>query len=217
MLVTQDQIVALLTGTGAFLEDHFVLKSGRHGDAYVNKALITTDTGVTEFLCAIIAFHFRDKGMELVAGPTVGAVPFTQWIADWLTRFTGKKVAAIYVDEGDDSERILKRGYKDMVDGKKVLGIEDILTTGGSAKKTVDALTEAGANVVGLAAIVNRNPEENTAEFFGVPELLCLVSRPFPDYDAGECPLCASGTPINVEVGHGAAYVKEHGQPKAKE
>jgi orotate phosphoribosyltransferase len=102
--------------------------------------------------------------------------------------------------------RIFRRGYDALVAGRRVLVVEDILTTGGSARTVVQAVEKAGGTVVGVAALCNRGGV--TADLLGSPQLYSLASVPLESWSAEECPLCASGVPVNTRLGKGAAFVK---------
>ncbi len=178
-----------------------VYNSGRHGEAYVNKDALYTSTEDTSSVCKLIAEHFASAAIDVVAGPTVGGVILTQWVAHHSTfRPSGQRPAAIYAEEVDGL-RVFRRGYADFIPGRRVLVVEDILTTGGSARKVVDAVRAAGGEVVGLGALCNRGGI--TAETLGVPELYALTALPLGSWDAADCPLCRAGVPINTKVGKG--------------
>lgn len=99
----------------------------------------------------------------------------------------------------------IKRGQAKHIAGKtKVLVVEDILNTGGSAALTVKAVREAGGEVVAVGALVNRGGV--TAEGLGVPYLVSLLNVTMSAWDETECPLCPD-TPINTEVGHGKEFL----------
>lgn len=103
---------------------------------------------------------------------------------------------------------VLKRGFNVDVRGKRVLGGEDILTTGGSAAKTVQAIEGAGGIVVAMAALVNGG--RVTADKVGASELFALLSIERQQYSEDDCQthgLCARGVPINTDLGHGSAFL----------
>ncbi len=103
---------------------------------------------------------------------------------------------------------MLKRGFSEDVRGRRVLAVEDILTTGGSARGTARAIIDAGSILVGLAALVNGGGV--TAVKIGVDRLEALVNIERQIFTEEECALhglCAQGIPINVEIGHGAAFL----------
>ena len=109
-----------------------------------------------------------------------------------------------------------KRGYDKRIRGKRVLAVEDVLTTGGSALRSIEQTRNSGGIVVGLGVLCNRGGV--TPEKVGnVPDLFALVNVKMDAWDRGECLLCDEGVPINKEVGHGREYVEKHGQPVKKE
>jgi len=185
---------------------HFVYTSGKHGATYINKDAIYPDILAISKLCAILASHFADSGAQVVAGPTVGGVVLTQWVAYHLIGAGHDEVVAVFAEEAEDKTRIFKRGYDKLVAGKNVLVVEDVLTTGASVKKVVDAVVKLGGRPIGVAALCNRGNIEAAA--LGVRELFSLVNLPMQSWEAKDCPLCKKGVPVNVEVGKGSAWVK---------
>jgi len=115
------------------------------------------------------------------------------------------------LDETNDPKAedtfVLKRGYDKIVKGKKVLITEDVLTTGGSVAKSIQAIREAGGEVVGAVAICNRGGV--TAEMLGIPFLTAFMNIDLPSWPEDECPMCKADKPINVEVGHGKKYLEQ--------
>ena len=132
-----------------------------------------------------------------------------QWTAHHLTQRTGRDVLAVYAEEEIDEQgkrRVFRRGYDDLVRGRRVLVVEDILTTGGSVRMVVDAVQQAGGTVVGVGALCNRGAI--TAEQLHAPRLYALSDIPLESWAAEECPLCRSGVPVNTRIGKGAAFVR---------
>lgn len=100
----------------------------------------------------------------------------------------------------------IKRGYAELVSGKNVLVVEDVLTTGGSAKKVIEATRFAGGNVIGLGVLCNRGGI--TPEDVGnPPKLFSLLNLKLDAWDEKDCPLCAENIPINIVVGKGKEYL----------
>jgi orotate phosphoribosyltransferase len=95
------------------------------------------------------------------------------------------------------------------VKGKKVLVVEDLTSTGGSVKKVVDVVREAGGEVVAVSVMVNRNPEEVNSEMFG-SEFAALGEMKVAAYEEVECPMCKKGVPVNTQVGHGKKYLEKN-------
>ncbi|HBE90253.1 MAG: hypothetical protein A3E37_02320 [Candidatus Andersenbacteria bacterium RIFCSPHIGHO2_12_FULL_46_9] len=101
---------------------------------------------------------------------------------------------------------VIRRGYdKDCV-GKNVLVVEDVLTTGGSAKKVINVTRQLGGKVVGLGVLCNRG-SVTPADVADPQELFALVNVKLDAWDEATCPLCAKGVPINTDVGKGLEYL----------
>lgn len=103
---------------------------------------------------------------------------------------------------------VLKRGFDKDVGGKRVLEVEDILTTGGFAARTAEAIVGAGGILVGLGVLANIGGV--TASGVGVDRLEALMKIEQELFSEEECActgLCAKGIPVNTEFGHGAAFL----------
>lgn len=201
-----DAVLGLLEKVGALLRDsHLVYTSGRHGRAYVNKDAIYPHTALTSELCDEIARRFEKDRIEVCLAPAIGGVILSQWTAHHLSRRTGKEVLGVYAEKTETGDGfVVRRGYDKLTAGRRVLVLEDVLTTGISVKRTVDAVRAVGGDIIGVAALCNRGgvtPED----LGGVPRLDSLVEISLDSWDASECPLCKSGVPVNTSVGKGKA------------
>lgn len=183
---------------------HFVYTSGKHGHTYINKDAVYPHTDLVRQLCEEIARQCPWQ-VEVVAGPTVGAVILSTWVAHFLSEMTGRPILSVYAEEDAEKNRIFRRGYDALVRGRSVLVVEDILNTGGSARKVVDAVKKLGGKVAGVFGLCNRGGV-GPDEVGGVP-VKALVDVKFEMWDAAECPLCAKGVPINTAVGKGAEFL----------
>ena len=194
-------INAIITDT------HVVYASGKHGNAYVNKDAVYPHTEKISALCRMIAEKFKGKGVEVVAAPTIGGVILSQWVAHFLSKFDKREVLGVFSEEkidGGEKTRFFKRGYNKLIPGKKVLVVEDILTTGGSVKKVIDAVKGLGGDVVACAALVNR--EKVSGEMLGA-KLTSLIEINLDAWDEKDCPLCKKNVPVNIEVGKGREWL----------
>lgn len=195
---------ALFRSSGAFREGHFQLKSGRHGDAYVEKFQVLQDPSATSELCGFIAQHGRDHDgaplVELVAGPTTGGVI--------LAFETGRQlgVRAIFAEEvrGDDgtTRREFRRGFH-IERGERVLLVDDILTTGGSLLAMLPAVEAMGGEIVECVVLVDRSGGKATLTSPATGRtypLRALWQLELPTYEAGAetCPRCADGTALHT-------------------
>lgn len=176
---------ALLRSTGAMLEGHFQLTSGRHSGTYIEKFRIMENPPATTAMCGMIADHYRDSGAELVVGPALGGVILAFETARQLG--TG----SIYAEKDGQGGLFFDRGFK-IEPGQNVIVIDDVLTTGGSVRKTLDVVREAGGNVVGVAFLIDRT---NGGVDFGVPFYACH-SMSVESFPPDDCPLCRQGLPL---------------------
>lgn len=171
----------------ALLRGHFQLASGRHGDTYIEKFKILQWPDLTEGLCVDIANRFRGE-TNLVAGPTTGGVILSYETARQLGL---RGVIAERKDDGPGRE--FKRGFE-VGPGDRVLVVDDILTTGGSIREVLDAVRERGAEVAGVAVMVDRSGGKTD---FGVPFHACLTLS-IASWLPAECPKCAEGVPLTI-------------------
>jgi len=195
------QVGAVITGS------HIVYKSGKHGTAYVNKDAIYPHTVATSRLCRAIADQFVRDNVEVVIAPAIGGVILSQWVAHHLTEMSGHEVFGVYAEkvEGGDTFAI-RREYDKLVSGRRVLVVEDVLTTGGSARKVVEAAREAGGNVVGLGVLCNRGAI-TLEDVANPPKLFALVNVTLYPWDEANCPFCVQNVPVNTSVGHGREFL----------
>jgi orotate phosphoribosyltransferase len=224
--VDQQQVLEVLGSVNAVITgSHIVYASFKHGDAYVNKDAVYPHTFSTSDLCLEIARRFQGHGVEVVVAPAVGGVILSQWVAYHLTGLrdrTEPGALCIYAEKetvplvddpegrgrrcfAETGEFVIKRGYDKLVSGKRVLVVEDVLTTGTSARKVVDAVKKLGGIVVGVAALCNRG--QITPTMLDAPELNALVDVKLAAHEEAECPLCRQDVPINTDVGRGREYL----------
>jgi orotate phosphoribosyltransferase len=173
---------SLLRSTGAVLEGHFKLASGRHSGIYVEKFRIMENPEATSTLCAMIAEHFRNAEATVVVGPAMGGVILAYETA----RHLGLR--SIFTEKDRDGVHHFDRGFA-VARGQPVLVVDDVLTTGGSVKRVLTVLEETGANVVGVGFLIDRT---SGGVDFGVPLYACH-SMSVVSYAPDECPLCKQG------------------------
>ena len=204
--MNRQEVLQVLYEVGAVITNsHIVYTPGRHGTAYVNKDAVYPHTRITSALCLAIAEEFADRSVEAVIAPAVGGVILSQWTAHHLSEITKIEVLGVYAEK-EGGIFVIKRGYDKLVTGRNVLVVEDVLTTGGSAKKVIEATRALGGNVVGLGVLCNRGgimPQDVA----NPPDLFALVDVKLDSWAEEECPLCAEGVPINTEVGKGREFL----------
>jgi orotate phosphoribosyltransferase len=180
--------------------NHLVYTSGRHGSEYVNKDALYPHTEIISQLCYFIAQEFAKERIERVLAPALGGIVLTQWTAHHLQALTGEPVLAVFAEKAETPEGfVLKRGYEKLVPGKRVLILEDILTTGGSVKKVVELTQGLDAEIVAVAALCNRGGIQ--ASQIGAPRLFSLAEISLESWEAADCPLCKKGVPLHPTLG----------------
>jgi orotate phosphoribosyltransferase len=182
--MTRDELLDLYRRSGALLEGHFRLSSGLHSTGYLQCALVLQYPQHAEALGRALADRVRDLRATVVMSPALGGVV----IGHEVGRALG--VRAIFA-ERQDGVLMLRRGFV-LSDNDRVLVVEDVLTTGGSTRETMQVARAAGGQIVGAASIVDRS---SGSASFDVP-FVSLLDIDLPTYQPDACPLCAQGLPV---------------------
>ena len=182
--MTRDEVLDLFRRSGALLEGHFRLTSGLHSPGYLQCALVLAHPESAEKLGRAIGDLTRAQRPTVVLSPAIGGIV----IGHEVGRALG--VRALFA-ERQDGQLALRRGFT-LSELDRVLVVEDVMTTGGSTRETIDVAKAAGAQVIGAASIVNRSG--GTVKF-DVP-LASLLEYSLPTYEPDKCPLCAQGLPV---------------------
>ena len=159
-MLTNDEVLQIFKDSGALLEGHFLLASGYHSAVYLEKFQVLQFPRYVERLCKDIAERFAGDEVQVVIGPTTGGVLLAYEVAKNLG------VRGIFAERGDDGQgRMLRRGFE-IKEGENVLLVDDILTTGGSVRDTMQVVEGYQGNLVGVAVLADRS---GGAVDFGVP------------------------------------------------
>ncbi len=197
----------MLVRSGAEQHGHFRLTSGLHSDTYIDKDSVSAHTEIMSHLCFDIATRFGNLDIDTFVGPAYGAIVAAHVVAQHMNHIAGNdRVKAVFAVKKDDGSFEIRRSMVRHVAGRNCAIIEDILSTGGSARKNVDATLAAGAKrIVGLAAFCNRGgvTRADLGLWEGAAFECLLVLEGVPKYTPEECPLCKKGVPISQEFGHG--------------
>lgn len=173
------EIFDLLIQTGAILEGHFLLSSGKHSDRYVQCAKLLQYPDKAEIVIKTIVEKIKDLDIDVVVGPAMGGIIVSYEIA----RQIGKP--SLFTEREDNIMK-LRRGFE-IEKGQKVLIAEDVITTGKSSYETIEVIESLGGEVIGIAAIIDRTVENINLPLYSALKLDATV------YDADECPLCRAG------------------------
>jgi orotate phosphoribosyltransferase len=201
----------LFRQAGALREGHFELKSGRHGDRYLEKFQVLQFPAAVSELCGYLAARGRGADGELVvdvvAGPTTGGVILAFEVARQLG------IRGIFAEEEKDPggpiRRVFRRGFA-IIPGQRVLLVDDILTTGGSLLAMLEPIESAGGEIVAAGVLVDRSggTREITSPVTGrAHRVEALWTLDLPTYEPGvaDCPGCRDGLPLLVPGSGGAA------------
>ena len=179
-----EQVIDQFRTTGALLEGHFQLSSGLHSTVYLQCALVLQFPERAEAFGRAIAEKYRGEGVQLVASPAIGGIVIGHEVA--------RALGARFIwTEREGDQMTLRRGFT-LSPGEKTLVVEDVITTGGSTRETIEALKRAGADVVAAASIIDRSA--GSADV-GVP-LTALAALKVLSVSAAECDACKLGEPV---------------------
>ena len=171
---------ALLERTGALLTGHFLLSSGRHSDVYVQKARVLERPRETMPLALAIASWY--EGVDVVVAPAVGAIALGFAVA------LAAGARSVFA-EREDGVMALRRGFE-LAAGERALVVEDVVTTGASAREVWELVGRAGADRLGVAALIDRTTADP-----GFP-MRAVVRVEAASWEPVECPLCERGVPM---------------------
>jgi len=184
-------ILNMMEASGALLAGHFALSSGLHSDKYIQCALLLESPQRAEVVgCNLARLVEEAVGsglIEVVVNPALGGLVIGHEVA----RALGAR--CIFLERAAGT-MTLRRGFR--VGGReRVLVVEDVVTTGLSTNEVIKVVSAQGADVIGVAAIVNRAANVD----FGVP-FVYLVRAEIANYEPASCPLCKAGIPA-VKLG----------------
>ena len=189
--LTGASIEALFEAAGALRRGHFLLKSGRHSDAYLEKFAVLQYPALGVEIGRRLAEALIGRDPTLVVGPTTGGALLAFETARQLEAALERTVRGVFAEPMERGARALRRGWP--VDGdERVVLVDDILTTGASLAETVSAVRAAGATPLLAAVIVDRStgPVE-----IGCP-IVALGRIEIDSWPAVECVPCQQGEPL---------------------
>ncbi len=176
-----EEVIERFRRTGALLEGHFVLSSGLHSTNYLQCALLLQHPAEAARMGSALAERFLGQGIETVAAPAIGGLIIGYEVA--------RSLGARFIwTEREAGRMTLRRGFT-VSPGESILVVEDVITTGGSTRETIVALTDPGARVVGAASIIDRSGGRADV---GVPRV-ALATLHVPSVAPAACEACARG------------------------
>jgi orotate phosphoribosyltransferase len=208
----------IMADSGAIIHgDHFVYINGDHGEGWIAKDAIFPHTERASELCRMLAEALSERELDLVCGPATGGLIVSQWTAHHLG------LPSIFAEHGKERGYdpasaspgplrppfVLKRGYDELVEGKRVLVVDDVVNTGESVAETATAVRDAGGDVVTVAALCTRG--NASPDSVGCEDFVYLATIEIASWAAAECYLCRRGVPINTRYAHGADFLAAQG------
>ena len=177
--MTDEEILAEFRAAKALLDGHFILSSGLRSPRYLQCARVLMHPARAERLARALADKLPEEvrgEIDAVVSPAMGGVIFGHEVG----RALGTQ--AMFV-ERPDGEFQLRRGFS-LDPGTKVLMVEDVVTTGLSSREAIEAVREAGGDVIAEAALVDRSSGKAD---LGVP-FYPLIRIDVPTYSAEDLP-----------------------------
>ena len=142
-------ILNIFKDTGALLEGHFILTSGKHSSRYFQCAKVLQYPEYLTAFSIMIADEFEDQKPDVVISPAIGGIVLGTEVGTQLgcrTIFSERKNGAMVIRRGFNLER-----------DEKVLIVEDVITTGGSVKEVMNLVEKANAKILGIGVLVDRS------------------------------------------------------------
>ena len=184
MGLNENEIFAIFRETGALLEGHFLLTSGKHSNVYFQCAKVLQYPDYTRQICELIAKQFESYEFETVIAPAMGGIIVGYEVARQLNK-------RFIFAEREDKNLTLRRGFS-LSEKEKVLVCEDVITTGGSVYEVINIVKNHKANVVGVGVIVDRSGGKVK---FDAP-LFTTLQINADTYTSEDCILCRENIPV---------------------
>jgi len=193
--MNEQDILAMYEDSGALLNGHFVLSSGRHSARYLQSALVLMHPEHAAALGKELASHVDADEIDMVVSPALGGLIIGHEVARALNKpfiFTERK----------GGEMQLRRGFS-IPEGARLLVVEDVITTGGSVRECIEVVRAHGGRPVKVLAVVDRAPAAEGR--FDIPHET-TIRLDVETHAADDCPLCREGMLPPVKPGsRGAA------------
>ena len=196
---------------GCIMDGHFVGTSGDHLAGYCNLDTLLPHQKEVDSLVGQLVDPFKNDEIETVASTPYAAVPFSHTGARHLSLATGKDVLGIWADKnsgkGGGRFNFDRRGFREAIDGKRVLILEDMINRMVSIRDMVAEVRSAGGDIVGVGAIAANR--EVSAEAIGVPKLVTLCEVGYDTWAPEDCKdngPCSRYEPMVLNIGHGDSF-----------
>ena len=183
--MNKSELIHLLENSGAILNGHFLLTSGKHSKRYIEKFRVLENPDALDKVCKAMSKPYQDQQIDIVLGAAIGGI----LIAGGVGRHLGG-VKHIFA-ERIVGNMTLRRGFE-IPSGSRVLIVEDVISTGGSVIELIELANEYNAEIVGIVNLVERSLAPIDFGYSSTP----LLNLPIDSWDKENCPLCKDAIPI---------------------
>ena len=177
-MLSYKESLKILKETNALLEGHFILSSGLHSDKYIQCAKLMSKPDKAQLLCQSLADKIKSKfnKIDLILSPAMGGI------------IIGYEIGRLLKKETIFAERVngkfnLRRGFE-IKDGQKVLMVEDVITTGKSSLECLNLITNAKAEIIGYACLIDRSNGKSLID----KKIVSQIEIQIPTYDKNSLP-----------------------------
>jgi orotate phosphoribosyltransferase len=177
-------VLDLYQSTGAYLEGHFLLASGRHSEKFLQSTTVMQYPRHAQALGEAIAKLFNIRP-DFVIGPQMGGVVLAHEVAKALG------CRALFAEKDGQGGMMIREAFT-IKSNETFVAVEDVMTTGGSLLKAIRATERFKATCVGVGCIIDRGLSTLPKEL----EVKSLTVLEFPTYAPEDCPLCKEKIPL---------------------
>ncbi len=186
-------VLAYLKRDKLLQEGHFEFLSGRHSGALLDRDRLLANPKAASHMGYALAKAFFTEKIDTVASPSIWGGGLAQWIA----YFLDPCAAVVYATPGADGELTIARNLIDMIEGKRVLLVDNIMLSGRTMESFSIIVQALGGNVIGVGTLW----DGAQLVVRGKP-VLGLLNDLYPAYLPADCPLCASNVGKNHDLKH---------------
>ena len=182
--MNRSEIIDVFKETGALLDGHFILTSGRHSSSYFQCARVLQHPQYLTHFAEMIAEHFNKEKIDAVISPAIGGVVLGTEVGRILN------IRTIFA-ERKDGDMCIRRGFK-IEPGENILIVEDVITTGGSVREVMDQVINHKGIISGVGVMVDRSNGSVALH----PNQFSIIAMEAKSYGPDEVPDSLSAIPV---------------------
>jgi len=203
---------------------HVVFTSGKHGDTYIDARVYAHKSNVLNKISEALAWAIMTDYIEntfapnhlsedfLFVGPETLGREYARLTSIYYNEHSNAKSDAIFCSIDEAGAHFSdKLNFGRLIPGRKIIYVDDLMNESSTFFKVKKLIEELGGEIVLAMTVVNRQPEKNTAEALGIPQLIALKEiHGMNVYDPDNCPLCAAKVPMRPRPGHGKEWLAKN-------